>query len=290
MDPGTGTAAGSASPSRHDSAHGADSGSGVTCLSIKMQRVCMTDLTPGEMALHAPLYGGAGKREDPDVFLQTKPNCFVLETLVDTVNAQTAAALRQPCLQRGQWLLSTRQWQFLRLSATSSLLTARRKLAPSRLRSQSGVRAASTPSYRPQRGDDDALADVDDRKSGSDSSGAEFSSGASDHSVGHDDVALHVTVELRDDPPSLKAAMKQWSAKFVEYSRKQVEAWASGSAIPAPERDTQPTDTEHGVVVGIRGRRLQFVHSKRFEDELKAVIDTLRVRMRRAARHCGGSV
>jgi hypothetical protein len=84
---------------------------------------------------------------------------------------------------------------------------------------------------------------------------------------------LTVNVTLPGKSAEVAQAILAWKERSELYRSRQLVAWASGLPIPSPARDTAPTDTVSGVRISIQSDSVVFVHSKRFEDELKASID-----------------
>ena len=84
---------------------------------------------------------------------------------------------------------------------------------------------------------------------------------------------LIVTVSIPTKSEEAKATLADWKARNVEYVHKQKEAWANGLPIPFPTRDTLAPDTKTGFRINIQANAMSFVHTKRFEDEIKAAID-----------------
>ncbi len=75
-----------------------------------------------------------------------------------------------------------------------------------------------------------------------------------------------------------RASVAEWKSRNSGYVQRQLDAWTAGLPVPFPARDSQPTDTKSGFHITILADSIVFVHSKRFEDEIKAAIDVTTVR------------
>lgn len=89
---------------------------------------------------------------------------------------------------------------------------------------------------------------------------------------------LVLSIQDPEAPPVSADTVQQRKARARQYSLQQLQAWKDGDAIPMPLRDTGPLDTQYGLRIGVHLTKVCFVHSKRFEDEIKASIDILKVR------------
>jgi hypothetical protein len=89
--------------------------------------------------------------------------------------------------------------------------------------------------------------------------------------------SLVVSVVIPDGDGLSEATRMQLRERAPMYQAQQLQAWRDGIAIPMPVRDASPLDTVFGSRTTVHLSRIGFVHVKRFEDELKAVIESLRV-------------
>jgi hypothetical protein len=88
---------------------------------------------------------------------------------------------------------------------------------------------------------------------------------------------LVVSVGIPEGDGLSEVTRMQMRERAPLYQAQQLQAWRDGTAIPMPVRDTNPLDTIFGTRTTVHLSRIGFVHVKRFEDELKAVIECLRV-------------
>ena len=96
---------------------------------------------------------------------------------------------------------------------------------------------------------------------------------------------LTLSVTVPPTPPAAAMSAAAWLHRQQAYIAKQLEAWSAGLPVPCPARDAEPTDTKTGITVALQADAVQFVHAKRFEDELKAAVEVTQVRWA-AMWHC----
>ena len=222
----------------------------------------LTDLSPPDPPTSRAASGRiyAKDTSEPAAFVLAKPNCFVLYPMTPSRPGRKASKFRSAH------------------SKTAILSAASR-----------GLRGPAVPhTSRPsQASDQDADSDSGDSvvAAGSKRLSVKTSAGKPDAHSGPGPSAalpkkhcLVLSIQNPEAPPMPADAVQQRKARARQYSLQQLQAWKDGDAIPMPLRDTGPLDTQYGLRIGVHLTKVCFLHSKRFEDEIKATVDILKVR------------
>ena len=242
----------------------------------------ITDLSPVDVTQSRPgnrlFYSPDMTAVELGTFLNAKPNCFVLTPLAPKANAVAQRRYRAEH------------------SVTARLIDAAKQLRGGSSSRPSSTVAGDVAMTSPgqDNADDDGVLDseAEIRSKPAVPMRTLLSSGAKrpplsksdsirkfDEPSGSKQACFSLTMVLPDDPADKDSPDRtRRQQRQTEYEELQLAAWRDGNApIPMPSRDPAPLDTKYGFRMNLHLTQVGFVHLKRFEDELKATIDVVKV-------------